>query len=160
MIKPLQQRESRYMQGRAQADALVEDSDAVASIANTGGTDPWVDVSADVICRFMDVLLTRHAFSHRTRTAYSADLQNLDHWMRRTRQRTAITATAEDLHEFFSEQASESTSRSQVRRFRSSARRFYRFLRDCHYRDDDPMATASSDRARSADARSNLEAAA
>lgn len=112
--------------------------------------DPWVGVSDDVISRFLDVLLTEHAFARKTRVAYGVDLHKLDCWMQQTRRRSAIGASSEDLHDYFAEQLRANCSVWTVKRARNSARRFYGFLRNCHYRDDDPMATSTVARARAA----------
>jgi len=103
-------------------------------------SDPWTGVSSDVIGRFLDVQITKRSFARRTRAAYRIDLQRLDRWMQQTVQRTAITADVTDLRRYFSKYLPAGCSSWTVKRARSSARRFYAFLRDCHYRDDDPMA--------------------
>lgn len=104
-----------------------------------GSSDPWQGVSHDVISRFLDVLMTEHALARKTRVAYGVDLHKLDCWMQLTRRRTAIAATSEDLHDYFAQQLFARSSLWTLKRARNSARRFYAFLQDCHYRDDDPM---------------------
>lgn len=117
---------------------------------NMSNSDPWEGVSHDVISRFLDVLLTEHAFARKTRIAYGVDLHKLDSWMQQTRRRSAITANSEDLHDYFAWQLPATCSMWTIKRARNSARRFYGFLRDCHYRDDDPMARPAVVRPRSA----------
>jgi len=102
-------------------------------------SDPWQGISHDVISRFLEVLMTEHALSRKTRVAYRVDLHKLDCWMQLTRRRTAIAATSEDLNDYFAQQLSARHSSWTLKRARNSARRFYAFLRECHYRDDDPM---------------------
>lgn len=137
--------------------------DDMHGVMNNGMSgDPWATVSHDVISRFLDVLLTEHAFARKTRIAYGVDLHKLDGWMQRTRQRSAIAANMGDLHHYFAEHLPESCSLWTVKRARNSARRFYNFLRDSHYRDDNPMARAKAVRPRVASslAASGLEVAA
>jgi site-specific recombinase XerD len=101
--------------------------------------DPWDGVSHDVISRFLDVLTTEHALARKTRVAYRADLHKLDGWMQLTRRCTAVAASSDDLDAYFAQQLLTNCSQWAIKRARNSARRFYGFLRDCHYREDDPM---------------------
>jgi site-specific recombinase XerD len=109
--------------------------------------DPWASISHDVISRFLDVLMLEHALARKTRVAYRLDLHKLDCWMQLTHQRSSIAATSEDLQDYFDQHLSGSCSVGILRRARNSARRFYGFLLDCHYRDDDPMVLALAGRA-------------
>lgn len=104
--------------------------------------DPWMEVSHDVISRFLDVLLIECGLAPKARVGYGRALHDLDRWMQRTHGCSAIGASLEALQQYFDEQAASSCSLWALKRAHHSARRFYAFLRECHYRDDDPMAAS------------------
>lgn len=106
--------------------------------------DPWVGISHDAIARFLDVLLIERGLGRKALTAYRVDLHKLDCWMKRVHGRSAIAARTEELQQYFAEQGAACCSLSARKRARTSARRFYEFLRESHFREDDPMVGSSA----------------
>ncbi len=100
--------------------------------------DPWSSASGGVIERFLDSMWMRHGFSPPTLEAYRADLRSLDRWLLLMKQRTVVQAGEDDLREFLAVRMEGVAPRPKHPPSLSCIKRFYRFLVDGRFRNDDP----------------------
>ena len=106
--------------------------------------DPWLGMSSDLIGRFLDVLYVEYRLSSGSLAACSAELHELDDWMRQSAQRTLATADAAGLQRYLAMRAAKGISPLSLADLLGSMRRFFWFLRNMHCRDDDPTECLSA----------------
>jgi site-specific recombinase XerD len=88
-------------------------------------TDPWNGISEDMIRRFFDVLCIEQGVPKGMLPAYRADLDAFDRWLIGAKQKTLMSATADDVREYLEVSM-------------SCIKAFYGFLVNAGCRDDDP----------------------
>jgi site-specific recombinase XerD len=100
-------------------------------------SDPWNGISEDVIRRFFDVLCIEQGVPKGMLPAYRADLDAFDRWLIGAKHKTLMSATGEDVREYFDASM-------------SCIKAFYGFLVKVGCRDDDPTKPARKPRRRRA----------
>ncbi len=101
--------------------------------------DLWALTSDTVIERFLDSYWIRYGVSPQTLHAYRDDLTALDRWMVLFKRKTLVGATANDIRDFLHVKYSISGGFIQGDPpSLSCVKRFYFYLLECRFRDDDP----------------------
>ena len=114
------------------AQELTDDTVEIALL------DPWSSASGGVIERFLDSMWVRHGFSPSTLGAYRADLRSLDRWLLIMKQRTVVQAVEDDLRQFLAVRMEGVPPKPKHPPSLACIKRFYRFLVDGGFRNDDP----------------------
>jgi integrase/recombinase XerD len=100
--------------------------------------DFWEFISGTVIQRFLDYYWVKHGVSHETLKAYRADLIALDRWMLLFKHKTLVTATEGDIREFLDAKYRAGGGRLRALPSLSCVKRFYFYLLEGGFRNDDP----------------------
>jgi site-specific recombinase XerD len=100
--------------------------------------DFWEFISGTVIQRFLDYYWVKHGVSHDTLKAYRQDLIALDRWMLLFKHKTLVTATEADIRDFLDAKYRASGGRLRNLPSLSCVKRFYFYLLDGGFRQDDP----------------------
>jgi site-specific recombinase XerD len=100
--------------------------------------DFWEFISGTVIQRFLDYYWVKHGVSHDTLKAYRTDLIALDRWMLLFKHKTLVTATEGDIREFLDAKYRAGGGRLRALPSLSCIKRFYFYLLEGGFRDDDP----------------------
>jgi integrase/recombinase XerD len=109
------------------------------SLPSCACSDPWFGSSADVVGRFIDVMLVQRRLSLTTCAHYRGTLLRLDRWLQRFEHCTLVTADENQLARYLASWARRRTSLGRLSRVLLSMRRFYAYLCDSHARNDNPM---------------------
>jgi integrase/recombinase XerD len=91
-----------------------------------------------VIERFLDYYWVRHGVSNSTLETYRNDLTALDGWMARFRGTTLVGATEADIREFITAAWRAGAANLRELPSLSCVKRFYFYLLEGKFRDDDP----------------------
>jgi len=113
-------------------------TDPIGQSSATGPQELRALGSATVIERFLDYYWIRHGVSNSTLEAYRNDLIALDHWMVRFRSTTLVNATEADIREFITAAWRVGAANLRELPSLSCVKRFYFYLLEGKFRDDDP----------------------
>lgn len=100
--------------------------------------DSWYGLSRDLIDRFVDVQVLRHAMPRSLRRGCRSDLVALDNWMQRTRARTLVGARSSELRTYIDERVAAGADARLVQRLLENLRQFYRHVCETGCRNDNP----------------------
>jgi hypothetical protein len=91
-----------------------------------------------VIERFLDYYWVKYGVSTQTLTAYREDLIALDCWMVLLKQKTLLSATAQDMRDYLDVKYRTGGGTRRDPPSLSCVKRFYSYLLEYGFRDDDP----------------------
>jgi site-specific recombinase XerD len=100
--------------------------------------DLWALTADTVIERFLDCYWVKYGVSKETLVAYHDDLIVLDRWMVLLKQKTLVSATAQDIRDFLDVKYRTGGGVQRDPPSLSCVKRFYFYLLECGFRDDDP----------------------
>lgn len=100
--------------------------------------DLWALTSDTVIERFLDCYWVKYGVSKETLNAYHDDLVALDRWMVLLKQKTLVSATTQDIRDFLDVKYRTDGGIQRDPPSLSCVKRFYFYLLECGFRDDDP----------------------
>ncbi|MEP7247441.1 MAG: site-specific integrase [Gammaproteobacteria bacterium] len=118
--------------------ALPLDALQAAAAAEGSEHDFWEFISGTVIQRFLDFFWVKHHVSQETLRAYRADLVALDRWMLLFKQKTLVTAVESDVREYLDATYAAGDRAPRELPSLSCIKRFYAFLMEGGFREDDP----------------------
>jgi site-specific recombinase XerD len=100
--------------------------------------DIWAFTADAVIERFLDSYWVKYGVSTETLIAYRDDLSALDRWMGLLKQKTLVSATEQDVRDFLDVKYRTSRGMQRDPPSLSCVKRFYFYLMEYGFRDDDP----------------------
>jgi site-specific recombinase XerD len=100
--------------------------------------DAWLGLSRDLIERFIEVSLVRHAWPRSARRGCRGDLVAFDAWMRARRGRTLVSARGNDLRGFLASRIEAGMEARLAARAVDSLQEFFHYLQESGSRSDNP----------------------
>jgi site-specific recombinase XerD len=100
--------------------------------------DLWALTADTVIERFLDCYWVKYGVSPETLLAYREDLIALDRWMVLLKQKTLVSAMAQDIRDYLDVKYRTDGGIQRDPPSLSCVKRFYFYLLDYGFRDDDP----------------------